>query len=154
MGILYDYFRAATPDVVVDLMDRNDAGSPASADGWPTPVVGLKAVDPAVVLGRLVGFIDPAVSTRDELVWPAGGEQDAEHMGPWVTVLDDRSRDALAGLDAARIPEIAGRWARIEEFGHYDDNTDEAAAETITELAGLARDARDSGERVYCWICL
>jgi len=158
MGVLYDYFRAADPAAVAALMDRHEAMSPASLDGWPTPVVELKAVDPTVVLGQLIGFITGAEYSGDligeRLVWPAGGEQDVEHEGPWVTVLRDPARDALAGLDEARVPELAARWARIEEFGGYRDGDETFAAETIGELSGLARAARDAGERLFCWICL
>jgi hypothetical protein len=158
MGVLYDYFRAPSDDVVVALMDKHDGDSPGGIDGWATPVVDLKAVDPSIVLSQLVGFVagrlSPAVSARDRLVWPAGGENDVEHQGPWVTRLADEVRDALAGLDEARLVEVATAWTGIEEFRHYDDNTVESSAGIITLLVGLARGARDAGEHLYCWICL
>lgn len=158
MGVLYDYFRAADPVAVAALMDLHEATSPANLDGWPTPVVELKAVDPTVVLGQLIGFITGAEHSGrlagERLVWPAGGEQDVDHEGPWVTVLADAARDALAGLDAARLPELAARWARIEEFGGYREGDEEFAAATIAELSGLCRAARDAGEHLFCWICL
>ncbi|GAA4951786.1 hypothetical protein [Actinoplanes utahensis] len=156
MGALYDYFRAADPAAVAGLMDRNDAASPADLDEWPTPVVELKQIDPTVVLGQLIGFIDPSAhgGTGDRLVWPAGGEQDTDHEGPWVTLLPDTMRDTLAAFDHARLPEVADRWIRVEEFGDYRDGDDEFAADTITELTGLARAARDAGEHLFCWMSL
>jgi hypothetical protein len=158
MGVLYDYFRAPADDLVAELMDKHDGHSPGGIEELATPVVDLKAVDPSIVLGQLVRFVagslSPAASARDRLVWPAGGENDMDHQGPWVTRLDDQVRDALAGLDDARLVEVATAWTGIEEFSHYDDNTVESSAQVITLLVGLARGARDAGEHLYCWICL
>jgi hypothetical protein len=157
MGVLFDYFRAPSDAVVVELMDKHDGDSPGGIEGW-SPIVDLKAVDPAIVLSRLVGFIagglSPAAAARDRLVWPVGGENDMDYQGPWVTNLADEVRDALAGLDDARLHEAATSWTGIEEFSHYSDNTVESSAAIIMLLVELARAARDAGEHLYCWICL
>jgi hypothetical protein len=158
MGVLFDYFRAPSDAVVVELMDKHDGDSPGGIEGWATPVVDLKVVDPVVVLGQLAGFIagrlSPAASARDKLVWPVGGENDMQYQGPWVSVLADEVRDVLAGLDDARLTEVATAWTGIEEFRHYHDNTVESSAAIIMLLVELARGARDAGDRLYCWICL
>ncbi|MEV6302781.1 hypothetical protein AB0M02_25435 [Actinoplanes sp. NPDC051861] len=150
MGVLYDYFRAADAATVVRLMAENDGGSPDEVE-----LVDAKGIDPVVSLGKLIGFIvDEPWSVdlvRSSLVWPSGDELE-EHEGPWVEELGDRTRDALAGLDPARIPELATRWAGIEEFSGYADN--ELLASGITEMAALARNARDAGEHLYCWSSL
>jgi hypothetical protein len=41
--------------------------------------------------------------------------------GPWVVALEDRVRDALAGVDDARLPELAAWWTEIEEPAGYTD---------------------------------
>ncbi|GIF72511.1 hypothetical protein [Asanoa siamensis] len=61
-------------------------------------------------------------------------------------------RDALAGLSDEQLPELAVRWAAIEEFGGFVPA--DVLVGTMGELAGLARRARAAGEHLYCWICL
>ncbi|MDI6097126.1 hypothetical protein QLQ12_00700 [Actinoplanes sp. NEAU-A12] len=159
MGVLHDYFRAPDAAAVVDLMDRHDADSPATVEGWPTGVVEAKGIDAGVALGQLIGFIldEPwtAGLVGGRLIWPA--EQDPDlltaHEGPWVEELGDRARDALAGLGDARIPELAARWARIEEL-RWPGAPDDVLVPCLTELVTLAGEARDAGEHLYCWTWL
>ena len=153
MGLLYDYFRAPGVAEVRSHMDADDAFSPVPEvfDG-----IDLKGIDPTVVLGRLVGLVTdrgwaPDLG-QDRLVWPEGGEQDLEHEGPWVTVLDDRVRDVLAGVAAERVPDLAGRWAATEEFGRPGDA--EFLRDVVSDLAALAMRARERGESLYCWMSL
>lgn len=152
MGVLYDYFRAPGEADVRRHLDENDASSPVPAtfDG-----IELKTIDPTVVLGQLVAFATgrewSLEVVNDRPIWPAG-EPDAAHEGPWVSVLDDRARDALADIAADRAAELAVRWAAIEEFGGYAD--EEFLRETIVGFAGLASRAREHGESLYCWMCL
>ncbi|MFJ4189712.1 hypothetical protein [Kitasatospora sp. NPDC089509] len=127
--------------------------------------VEAKRVDPGVVLGQLVAAIR-AEPWRVDLVaevpvWPttpppgpdgpAGGEDDPWATGPWVTELDEATRDALAGVADDRIPEAVRRWAEAEEWDGADPTDLLPLAE---ELIALARRARAAGERLYCWICL
>ncbi|MFH8379328.1 hypothetical protein ACH4E7_00035 [Kitasatospora sp. NPDC018058] len=78
-------------------------------------------------------------------------EDDPWVTGPWVTELDDATRDALAGVPDARVPEAVAQWALAEEWGGADPADLLPLAE---ELIALARRARTAGERLYCWICL
>jgi hypothetical protein len=150
MGVLYDYFRAPDDAVVCRHMDDHEAASPLSGD---FEGIDLKGIDPSVVLGQLVGFASGRPHpVRDRLVWPAGGEPDPGHEGPWVTALPDLTRDVLADIRPDRIPELAERWSRIEEFGGYADVG--SLREDIQEIAALAGKARQQGESLYCWICL
>lgn len=153
MGVLFDYFRAPGDVQVRTHMDENDACSPVPGtfDG-----IDLKTIDPVVILGQLTAFVigrewSPRL-VDERLIWPAGGEQDVTHEGPWVTVLDDRVRDVLAGIPADRMPEFARRWATVEEFGGHAD--EEFLREVIADFAALAVRARDSGESLYCWMSL
>ena len=134
-------------------MDDNDATSPVPGvfDG-----IELKTIDPCVILGKLVAFATDQEWRPDlvgeRLIWPEGGEQDLAHEGPWVTVLDDRARDGLAGIPADQVPGLADRWATVEEFGGYADN--EFLREVIADFAALATRAREHGESLHCWMSL
>lgn len=129
--------------------------------------VEAKRLDPGVVLAELVAAIrdepwqvDLVVETP---VWPTtpepgphrpdgpADEDDPWTTGPWVTELDDATRDTLALVPDERVPEAAARWAQAEESGDADPCDLLLVAR---ELIGLARRARAAGERLYCWICL
>jgi hypothetical protein len=153
MGVLYDYFRAPGVAEVRRHMDENDAFSPVPAtfDG-----IELKTIDPSVILGKLVGVVTGREWSTDlvddRLIWPEGGEQDLMHEGPWVTVLDDRARDVLAGIPADQVPALAERWAAVEEFRGYADP--EFLREVLADFTALAAQARGQGESLYCWMSL
>jgi len=158
MGVLTDYFRAPSVAAVLEQLAQRDGGPLVSEDSGSSAFDGveLKSVDPPVALGQLVAFaMDKAYSSDlvdDRLIWPEGGEQDPDHMGPWVAALDDHTRDALAGVPAQRVPDLAERWAAIEEFGGVIPVEDLRSA--VARLTALARRARDNDESLYCWISL
>ncbi|MBM0279104.1 hypothetical protein [Micromonospora tarensis] len=52
------------------------------------------------------------------------------------------------------MPGLADQWSHIEELSHYSDMQPEVMLSRLREFVGLARRARTSGERIYCWICL
>ncbi|WP_173036324.1 hypothetical protein [Phytohabitans flavus] len=139
-------------------MEKRDGGPLVSADRESAAFDGveLKSVDPEVALGKLVAFaMDTEYSSGlvdNRLIWPEGGEQDTGHMGPWVVTLDDKTRDTLAGVPARRVPDLARRWADIEEFGGLLTPDDLRSA--LEQLTALATRARDNGESLYCWMCL
>jgi hypothetical protein len=152
MGVLVDYFRAPGADAVRDHLDEQEGDSPLGVfDG-----LGLKGIEPGVTLGQLIAFASDqrwrAGLVQERLIWPVGAESDPEYEGPWVSVLGDESRDVLAGLTAARIPDLVARWARIDEF--YGDADPEHLREVLTELAALAGRAREHGESLYVWACV
>jgi hypothetical protein len=153
VGVLFDYFRAPGEAEVRRHMDENDAFSPVPA---PFDGIELKTIDPGVILGQLVGFATGQQWSTDlvddRLIWPEGGEQDTEHEGPWVTVLDNRTRDVLAGIPSDRVPELAEQWSAVEEFGGFADQ--EFLREVVAGFTALATRAREHGESLYCWICL
>ncbi|GLW29420.1 hypothetical protein [Actinoplanes regularis] len=153
MGVLYDYFRAPSVAEVRRHMDENDASSPVPVtyDG-----IELKAIDPDVVLGKLVAFAIGQEWSLDlvneRLIWPENGEQDPEFEGPWASRLEDRARDVLADIPADRVSELATRWAAVEEFHGYGDP--EFLREVVADFIALAARAREHGESLYCWSCL
>ena len=155
MGVLTDYFRAPSVAAVQEEMTRRDGGPLFCAGTGPAfDGVELKHVDPSVVLGQLVAFAtgtawDPDL-VKDRLIWPEGGEHDTEYQGPWVVVIDDRTRDTLAGVPAQRMTDLVRRWAGIEEWDGLADADN--LPETVEQLTALAARARDSGESLYCWM--
>jgi hypothetical protein len=153
VGVLYDYFRASSEAEVGRHMDENDGSSPVPGtfDG-----IELKTIDPCVILGRLVAFaIGQEWSTDvvgERLIWPEGAGQDLTYQGPWIIVLDNRARDQLAGIPADRVPELAERWATVEEFRGYADQ--EFLREVVVDFTALAMRAREHGESIFCWMSL
>ncbi|GAA4470610.1 hypothetical protein [Phytohabitans houttuyneae] len=155
MGVLCDYFRAADDTAVAKLMEATDGGpvivhgDASAADG-----VDAKGIEPNVTLGKLVALIldvewDTDISGGD-LVWPPGDPG----AGPWVQAIHTSARDALAGVDDARLPELAERWAAIEELAIDDPEGIDILRDGMTRLVALARRARAAGDQLYCWISL
>ncbi|ONI79716.1 hypothetical protein ALI144C_23445 [Actinosynnema sp. ALI-1.44] len=159
MGVLTDYFRAPDGASVVRELDRADAMSPVG----PFPGVETKGVDPDVVLGMLIAAIRQVPwevnLVGSAVVWPTTppgpqgpeDEDDPWATGPWVMELDDAVRDTLAAVPDADVPAVVTEWVRAEEL---HGTTAEDIRPFADDLIQLARQARDSGERVYCWTCL
>lgn len=72
--------------------------------------------------------------------------------GPWIVQLSAELRDALAGVQPSRLPAVAERWVRTEEF--WGQATAAEVLLFLGEVTALARRARQAGERLYCWACL
>jgi hypothetical protein len=158
MGVLFDYFRAPDAASVAKLMQVTDGGSPIHHGHEPAAdSVDAKGIEPHVTLGQLVqrilGLGDDADVIGGELVWPAGAESADDYQGPWVVVLDDQARDALAGIEVAQMPELATWWSGIEEI-YGGGEVIEPLMGVLTELRGLAHRAQTAGDHLYCWICL
>jgi hypothetical protein len=143
---LFDYFRAPAADAVRQHMEA-DATSPlATFDG-----ADFRNIDPTVVLGQLIAFAtgrpwSPSL-TGDTLIWPA---DPCDHEGPWVTVLADETRDALATIPAAQLPNLAERWSAIDELTADPDSL----RPVIERFTALAAEARTHDESLFCWMSL
>jgi hypothetical protein len=57
---------------------------------------------------------------------------------------------ALAEADDRRLAELAMRWSEVEDLAGLHDDPD-VLRELLEDLRGLARRARERGERLYCW---
>jgi hypothetical protein len=112
----------------------------------------LKHIDPTVALGQLVAFVlDQPYSVDlvdDRLVYPKGGANDPDYEGPWISELPDSVRNRLAEVPAERVPELAERWAGIEEFDGLFPA--EHLRTVITDLVALSAEALLAGEALYC----
>ncbi|WP_406319631.1 hypothetical protein OHA77_20055 [Streptosporangium sp. NBC_01639] len=167
--MLYDYYRAANRDAATS---RPELGR-AVAEHLPgEPVfdaVDAKGIDPGVGLGKLVGLIrgvpwsvdltqsvsvypPPEGAPQSEEEWESLPEDSPYLEGPGIEELPAAVRDTLADIDDARLPEIAGRWAEIEEFTTYGSVDSEYLLTVAEELVGLARSAKDNDQLLYCWL--
>jgi hypothetical protein len=166
VGVLFDYFRASSPDEArnLALLPGGPLGSgprlSTGADG-----VSAKGMDPVVVMGRLLALIlDVEWSTRlvrPVDVWPPGPRpQRGDHIpddspwatGPWVSDLGREFRDGFADVDDFNLPWISDKWWPIEELPGVGDAM--WALNTAEEFVALARRAQDSYQSIYCWACL
>lgn len=152
MGVLYDYFRAAADATAIAIVEN---GGPASRgrEDEGVDVVDAKGIDHAVILGKLIALAHGVtwnVKTSDStLVWSYD-----EDEGPWLIALVDSTRDTLAAVPDAQMPDLAAGWSQIEEFTRFSPVTAEQMLPAVTEFVGLARRAVDAGDHLYCWCCL
>jgi hypothetical protein len=155
MGVLFDYFRAEDVQAVAHVMKRARGGPVVrSRDGLPlADAVDAKGIDPFVALSTLVALIRAVPWSPDLVpsseVWPR--TDGFSKTGPRVLDLDDAARDALAGLDDDELAAVALRWANTAQMSHWSA---EDVVPMTAELVGLARRARASGDRLFCWVAL
>jgi hypothetical protein len=152
MGVLYDYFRAADTATAATAVDR--PGGPLATDGSGTAFDGVAArgIDPVVSLGQLVAFVrgvswTPELVEAEEIARSTVSESWVERLGPPV-------RDWLADAADDALPEIVVKWSQIEESAPAEDMDEAQLSALVTDLVGLARRARATGEQLYCWCCL
>jgi hypothetical protein len=156
MGVLFDYFAAASDEQAASAIDR--VGGPgaetapdASAQAFDT--VSVKGIDPVVQMGRLEELLtgrpyDEIAAERrsgQPLAIRDGGER-------VVLALADSLTNALAEASPERLAEVAAPWSRTEEFWGSADP--DMLTELLRDLAGLAGRAHASNQRLYCWICV
>jgi hypothetical protein len=171
MGICYEYYRAEDRETALVDPERSrmDVMSSSGLPGFD--VVETKWICPEVVLGQLVAFIAEVdfslelVQTADLYPPPEGRPKSGEEWdalpddspyreGPGIDELPVYARDVLAGMDDSRLPAIARRWGTIEGFSRFTADDGTYLLSLTEELVGLARRAKDSGQMLYCWICL
>lgn len=160
MGLLVDYFRARDVDAAA-VVDGPEWAGPLYPRGDAEPFDGVPAtsIEPYVVLPQLVGFVLGVPYTRDlvETTWvrPTALELETADDSPESAVvqLGDGVRDVLASVTAERVPELAARWARIEEFKWSSSGQGDAdyLAEVLSGLIALSRRAQAAAEHLYCW---
>ena len=147
MGVLFDYFRAPDPSTAAAVLER--LGGPRDPDAPLLDAVAGKGFEPEVMLRKLQSLLTgvPYEELPEAELLAMEGED-----GPWIVQLSEELRDALADAQASRLPAVAERWVRTEEF--WDQATTAEVLPFLGEVTALARRARQAGERLYCWVCL
>ena len=147
MGVLFDYFRAPDASTAAAVLER--LGGPRDPDAPLLDAVAGKGFEPEVMLRKLQSLLTgvPYEELPEAELLAMEGED-----GPWIVQLSEELRDALADAQASRLPAVAERWVRTEEF--WDQATTAEVLPFLGEVTALARRARQAGERLYCWICL
>jgi hypothetical protein len=127
----------------------NDLGAPRDPDAPLLDAVAGKGFEPEVMLRKLQSLLTgvPYEELPEAELLAMEGED-----GPWIVQLSEELRDALADAQVSRLPAVAERWVRTEEF--WDQATTAEVLPFLGEVTALARRARQAGERLYCWTCL
>jgi hypothetical protein len=181
MGVLFDYFAAASDEEAATVIDR--VGGPGSQATMVAPPVGrqrgifgrkrpapepalgtdpdlvvydtlsVKGIDPVVQLGTLEELLTgrPYDDVVDD---PRSGHNLALRDGGerLVVTLTDPLTAALAEASDEILERVARPWSETEEFWNAADPTD--LAEFLKELAGLAQRAQAGDQKLYCWVCV
>ena len=56
--------------------------------------------------------------------------------------------------DHETIDRVVPEWLRTEEFGATAGWSAPEVARIVGDLAGLARRAKERGDKLYCWVCV
>jgi len=176
MGLLTDYFAAATDDAAASVLKRvGGPGSQEVAISRPGPekrglfgrkqsaptvevvtdprlavfdTVGLGGIDPIVQMGTLEEILTGR--DYDDVVSEDRVVADADGGEQLVVRLSPELTAALSESTDASLVEAASRWSQTEEFWGAADPSD--LADQLRGLAGLTRRATARGDRVYCWL--
>ena len=156
-GIVTNYFAAASDDVAaLALLEPDGPSAPAQGSGEPLfDTVALPSIEPFVMLGTLHELLsgrsyrECTADARHGLVVCGLDE------GPWVVTVSDGLTRALAEAHAARLADVAARWARTPELRALGPQRQAARlGGAVASLAALAHRAVEVRHTLYCWTCL
>ena len=143
-----DYFSAADDEAAVAVLQTPGGPGRSSLD-----VVYLKNIDPVVCMARLEAIM-AGCSYEEASRRPRSGQllssPDAESA--FVLSVSDTLCELLAAAAEDDLARAAEPWSLTEEMSGLVDT--EGAAAVLAALADLARRARASGRRLYCWWAL
>lgn len=149
VGILSDYFSAASDEVAAAVIDVS--GGPCAAADPDLEVLELKGLEPWVLLGKLEGLLTgrdyESVTENPRWGHAVADRDDGELL---VVAVTDEMQAALATSSEAELRRVAVPWSQVEEFWGSTEPSD--LAEILFELAQLARAATARRERLYCWV--
>jgi hypothetical protein len=181
MALLCDYFLASSDEDAASVIDR--IGGPGARPPWtapvpshrpgllrrrvetppqPTPVapaepvfptVSGNGIEPVVQMGTLEALLTGR--TYDDVMaeHPGGREVAVNDGGERLVMrLSDELSEALADATENALAAAAVPWAQTEEFWGQGDP--QILERFLRNLAGLARQARDTDRRLYCWLCI
>jgi hypothetical protein len=143
---LTDYFSATDDQSAMAVLDTLGGPMRASVD-----VVSLKNIDPVVCLVQLEAIM-AGCSYEEAGRRPRSGTvlSSPDPEGPVVVSVSDSLGELLAAASADDLARAAHRWAQTDELRMMQADA-ETMAGILGDLAGLARRARASSQRLYCW---
>ena len=159
LSLLCEYFIAADDATAASISEWPSGPSqPPEPRGWrrrardPLPTIHAGGIEPVVLLAILEGLLTG--TDEGDLIDGNAARQvsNGDRGEPMVFGTADALIDALANATGDRLSTLAARWAEAEEFGGMADPAE--LTRGLTQLAGLARDARRANARVYCWMSL
>ena len=178
MGVIYEYFAAASDDdaaATIDIAGGPGGETPMSPElpaaiaagdrqaierlmrprmrisEHGLPVLSVKGIDPVIQLGQLESLLT-GVAYETLGARPDSGRNLAvrDEGMRLVLTLPDGFRQTLADQTPEQLDAVAGPWSRTEEFwGHADPET---LAHFLHELSSLARHATGKNHHLYCWV--
>ncbi|GII27768.1 hypothetical protein [Planotetraspora mira] len=143
---LCDYFSAVDDQAAVAVVQTPGGPGQAAFD-----VVFLKNIDPVVAMAQLEAIMT-GCSYEEAGQRPRSGQllSSPEDGPPFVVSLSDTLIDALVAATQDDLARVAELWSMTEELQQSQVYA-ETAAGVLEELVGLARRARASHLRLYCW---
>ncbi|MCW3819760.1 hypothetical protein ONA91_35525 [Micromonospora sp. DR5-3] len=144
MGVLYDYFVAASDDEAASMIEDGPDGE--------LLVLELKGLDPLRLVdveSLLTGVSLNAICERAPFLRVIAALNNDHQL---VLSLNDKLRDALARATAEELTAVAAPWA--ETTGCVQQEDIDALKDLLREFAMLAREARADRAHLYCWVCV
>lgn len=142
MGLLIDYFVAASDADARGVLEHGPGGRFASTDG--------SGIEPTVSLGQLEELLT-GKTFGEQLEDPSyaviASSEDNEVV---VIRLETGFVRALTDADPPTIDRLAAPWSEIEEFGGMADPV--YLGDFLHRLRELARTAIAGNAGLYCWI--
>jgi hypothetical protein len=132
MSVLYDYFTAETDDDAAAMVGDGPDGE--------LLLLELKGLDPHDLVD--VEVLLTGAGTDPRIIATLNDDHNL------VLRLGDGLRDGLATATAERLAEVARSWAAIRGATEHQD----ALVDLLGEFGWLAREARDDGVHLYCWV--
>ncbi|MEV4601293.1 hypothetical protein AB0K15_28315 [Amycolatopsis sp. NPDC049253] len=145
--MLYTYFTATSDDEAATALEAPEG--PAAL----FPTAAFNGIDPNMQVPRAEAFL---TGTTEEAAADNPRAMklvvEADEGAVTVLTLTDEFRDAIAATDEPRRRELADFWSHAEDLGG------EASAEdllpVVDELAALAKQAKPTGGRLYCYLAV
>ncbi|MBP2702934.1 hypothetical protein JOL79_03850 [Microbispora sp. RL4-1S] len=153
MGVIYDYFSAATDDEAAAVYDW-PAGPICPPSGTePKDSVEVKNIDPHVMMGTLEALL---TGNRYEDITErprhAATLRFGDDGGDGLFTITGEFTSALVSADDDRIHAVAHAWSETEEFWGHADPAE--LAELLRDLRDLAVRATQQRHQLYCWMSL
>lgn len=144
MSVLYDYFVAFSDDEAAAMIEDGPDGE--------LLLLELKGLDPHDLLDVEALLTDASVDTISEQGHAPRIVASLRDNHNVVVFLDDELRDALARATVEKLTAVAASWARLRALVDREDV--DALADLLGQFAWLAREARDCGAHLYCWVAV